>query len=133
MKGNNNKAPVYNSFPTFKQYFFQPFWFWFRWQTLWHCCTFFLDFNSLWFYTRECGENHSITKWLYIHCQYGIWTKMAGLWHLILLLLFCLAYSIQALRDKVPCLETDKFYRNPNRYYTYLPSTVYVTYNHLEF
>ena len=23
---------------------------------------------------------------------------------------------VLALRDKVPCIETDKFYRNPNRY-----------------
>ena len=32
---------------------------------------------------------------------------------LFLLLIFC--NGILALRDKVPCIENDKFYRNPNR------------------
>ena len=43
------------------------------------------------------------------------WTKMGGLKPIFLLGLFR-ASMVLALRDKVPCIETDKFYRNPNRY-----------------
>ena len=40
---------------------------------------------------------------------------MGGLKPIFLLGLFR-ASMVLALRDKVPCIETDKFYRNPNRY-----------------
>ena len=43
-----------------------------------------------------------------------IWTKMGGLKLIFILGLFR-ASMVLALRDKVPCIETDKFYRNPNR------------------
>ena len=42
------------------------------------------------------------------------WTKMGGLKLIFILGLFR-ASMVLALRDKVPCIETDKFYRNPNR------------------
>ena len=32
-----------------------------------------------------------------------------------LLLLFLQVHDITAIRDKIPCIENDKFYRNPNR------------------
>ena len=32
-----------------------------------------------------------------------------------LLLLFLQIHAITAIRDKIPCIENDKFYRNPNR------------------
>ena len=31
------------------------------------------------------------------------------------LLLLIPAYAVTGLREKVPCIENDKFYRNPNR------------------
>ena len=43
------------------------------------------------------------------------WTKMGGLKLIFIFGLFR-ASMVLALRDKVPCIETDKFYRNPNRY-----------------